>query len=405
MNISENIFNKIPLFLKEKYSNIFFDYLRNINQIFIEDKKKNIISFFDLLESKSGNISKNKIYKYYSEIEKGLKKVEKYNNINYSHLELCYLKNKAKLYYRKLKLISIDLNKKIEFCIEYYIKLCKLKVKLLNKTQILNLNNKQILIESKKKFLNKKNITFHFNNKTKFNDKKKIKGSENEKEKEKEKEIDEDLKFDEDEDKNKIINLFIGKFDINKFLNHQQKIELKKGGFVNAFIFKNIKQDDNDDNNNNIIHFKTPIKQKYHNKIFPIKKYNEYLKNKKKNKNYITLESKITNEESNEEIHSKILLEKKINKKLILKNKDNYNFSLSNNQLSYRRNKTTFSSNSTLSNRNKVPSYDFQYTKTTSKILPKIKKSNSKKINHTNLTFTKYNNINLDFLSRKDLYY
>ena len=98
-------------------------------------------------------------------------------------------------------------------------------------------------------------------------------------------------------------------------------------------------------------------------------------------------------------------MEKKIIKKLILKNKDNYNFSLSNNQLSYRRNKTTFSSNSTLSNRNKVPSYDFQYTKTTSKILPKIKKSNSKKINHTNLTFTKYNNINLDFLSRKDLYY
>ena len=150
MNISENIFNKIPLFLKEKYSNIFFDYLRNIKQIFIEDKKKNKISFFDLLESKSGNISKNKIYKYYSEIEKGLKKVEKYNNINYSHLELCYLKNKAKLYYRKLKLISIDLNKKIEFCIEYYIKLCKLKVKLLNKTQILNLNNKQILIGAKK---------------------------------------------------------------------------------------------------------------------------------------------------------------------------------------------------------------------------------------------------------------
>ena len=130
------------------------------------------------------------------------------------------------------------------------------------------------------------------------------------KEKEKEKESDEELKFDEDEDKNKIINLFIGKFDINKFLKNQQKIELKKGGFVNAFIFKNIKQDDNSENNN-IIHFNTPIKQKNHNKIFPIKKYNEYSKNKKQNRNFITLESKLSNEESNEELNTKILLEKK----------------------------------------------------------------------------------------------
>ena len=40
MNVSENIFKKIPLFLNEKYSNIFFDYLRNMKQIYIENKKK-----------------------------------------------------------------------------------------------------------------------------------------------------------------------------------------------------------------------------------------------------------------------------------------------------------------------------------------------------------------------------
>ena len=127
--------------------------------------------------------------------------------------------------------------------------------------------------------------------------------------KEKEKESDELLKFEEDEDKNKIINLFIGKFDINKFLKNQQKIELKKGGFVNAFIFKNIKQDDNSENNN-IIHFNTPIKQKIHNKIDSIKKKDKHSKNKKQNINLITCESKLIKEDSNEELNPKILLEK-----------------------------------------------------------------------------------------------
>ena len=91
--------------------------------------KKNKISLFDILDSKSQKITKNKIYKYFNEIEKGINKEEKYNNKIYSHLELAYLKKKAKLYHRKLKLIAVELKKKTESCIEYYIRLCKLKVK------------------------------------------------------------------------------------------------------------------------------------------------------------------------------------------------------------------------------------------------------------------------------------
>ena len=396
MNIAKIFYKNIPLFLNEKYSNIFFDYLRNIKEIYIKDKKNKKIALFDILNSKSQKITKNKIYKYYNEIEKGLKKEEQYNNKIYSHLELSYLKQKAKLYHKKIKLIAIELKKKTESCIEYYIRLCKLKLKQLYKSQSLDLNNKKILIESKNKKSNKKRISFHLSKKINIKDEKK--------EKEKEIESDELLKFEEDEDKNKIINLFIGKFDINKFLKNQQKIELKKGGFVNAFIFKNIKQDDNSENNN-IIHFNTPIKQKIHNKIDSIKKKDKHSKNKKQNINLITCESKLIKEDSNEELNPKILLEKKLKKSFILsKNNDKYNFSISNNQFSNKRNKTNYSSFFTLSNRNKVLSYDFHTSKTTSKLL-KLKSINSKNINIANPTFTKFNNFHLDFLSRKDLYY
>ena len=39
MNVSEIFLKKISLFLNEKYSDIFFDYLRNMKQIYIENEK------------------------------------------------------------------------------------------------------------------------------------------------------------------------------------------------------------------------------------------------------------------------------------------------------------------------------------------------------------------------------
>ena len=60
MNVSEIFLKKIPLFLNEKYSDIFFDYLRNMKQILIENEKKNKISLFDILDSKSQKILKIK---------------------------------------------------------------------------------------------------------------------------------------------------------------------------------------------------------------------------------------------------------------------------------------------------------------------------------------------------------
>ncbi len=55
MNIAKIFFKKIPLFLNEKHSNIIFDYLRKIKEIYITDKK-NKIALFDILYSKSQKI-------------------------------------------------------------------------------------------------------------------------------------------------------------------------------------------------------------------------------------------------------------------------------------------------------------------------------------------------------------
>jgi hypothetical protein len=48
----------------------------------------------------------------------------------------------------------------------------------------------------------------------------------------------EDSDEDEINSKKKVVNLFIGRFDVEKFFNKEQVIEFKQGSFVNAFIFK-----------------------------------------------------------------------------------------------------------------------------------------------------------------------
>jgi hypothetical protein len=48
--------------------------------------------------------------------------------------------------------------------------------------------------------------------------------------------------------KNNIVNLFIGDFDLKKFLENEQKIQMKKGEYCNTFIFSN--HNNNEQNNN-----------------------------------------------------------------------------------------------------------------------------------------------------------
>ncbi len=133
MNLKDKILLKIHLFLKMKYSNLFFDLLRNINLIIKEDekhKKKKI--FKNILSEKE----KKNIYSCFHKILKSMIQKEKFLNYTFSHLEFSYLKNKAKIYFKKLHLLSIEVKKKTDIIIEYYIKLCKIEIKKINQEQI-----------------------------------------------------------------------------------------------------------------------------------------------------------------------------------------------------------------------------------------------------------------------------
>ena len=257
MKLKKLFTDRIPLFLNEKYCDILFDYLRDIKRIMVQDEEKNKKSLFETNEKEYKKITKNWIYKCFRQIVIAIFQKEKYFRTTYSHLELAYLKFKAKFIHRKINLLAIELRKRTDLCVEYYIKICKHEFYRMNKREPNLLKHKSIRMERRKSI---NSAVFHLE-KINRNDKKEINN-------------DSDFKFEEEEENKKIINLFIGKFDINKILKNQQTIELKKGGFVNAFIIKNIKDTENE-YENNVIHFKTPLKNKFHNIISPVKLYRE----------------------------------------------------------------------------------------------------------------------------------
>ena len=191
-------------------------------------------------------------------------------------------------------------------------------------------------------------------------------------------------------------------------MHKETKIQLEKEGFVNAFIFKNIHDQDNSENNK-LFQFQTPSKKKYSNIISVVKSYRE--NSLKKKHLYMTSVSKITNEESTENLIPKNLIKKKQKKRLILTKINNYNNNsiinnsntLFKNRIKLNKKKTTdFNlSDSDSKTYKKILSYDYK----TSKIqnLPKIDFS-SLRINHSNLK-NKNHLKTFNFLSRKDLYY
>jgi len=128
-------------------------------------------------------------------------------------MEFNYISFLAKTIYSKLISISLENNEVIERLIEIYLKMCKKEMKkifLIKQRKIQRL----LEIENEKKGIKRKKTFF----------KKQI----------------EEEESDEDElnSKKKVVNLFIGKFDVEKFFNKEQVIEFKQGSFVNAFIFK-----------------------------------------------------------------------------------------------------------------------------------------------------------------------
>ena len=386
MKLKKLFTERIPLFLNEKYCDILFDYLRDIKRIMVQDEEKNKKSLFETNEKEYKKITKNWIYKCFRQIGMAIFQKEKYFGATYSHLELAYLKFKAKFIHRKINLLAIELRKRTDLCVEYYIKICKHEFYRMNKREPNLLKHKSIRMERRKSI---NSAVFHLE-KINRNDKKEINN-------------DSDFKFEEEEENKKIINLFIGKFDINKILKNQQTIELKKGGFVNAFIIKNIKDTENE-YENNVIHFKTPLKNKFHNIISPVKLYRENSEKKKFN-----IKTSATSKfEESDVINPKILISNKLKKKkLILQKNTNYTLSFTNNKLNFhKRNNTYLTLNcNTTSTQNKTKNTLLNEFKTiqSTKRLPNINFNKIKTDSNSN-SINKNNSI-LHFLSRKDLYY
>ena len=209
MKIKNFILKNVPLFTNKKYYNLFYDILYNfdeINKIDIKEKNiknKNLI-FDEKNYTNDDNYNINSTTKkFWEKLFNSINNIQNFKGKNYKELEICYIKKLAKIYYYKLLELSHqkESKKNLQYIISIYLELCKSKIKY-------NEYHKKNKRFSSFKF-DKNSILFH---------------------------DDDDIP-----DKKKIVNLFIGKFDVNKFLDKEQIIEFKKGEFVNAFIFTNKK--------------------------------------------------------------------------------------------------------------------------------------------------------------------
>ena len=318
MNLKQRILLRLRLFLNLKYTNVFFDLLRNIKQILIEENKeiKDQIFKFNF-----ENENKNNFF-YYQKILKTMLQIKTYKNYTFSLLEYLYLKNKAKLYYNKLNLIGKEVKKKTDFLIDYYIKLCKIELK-----EIKQVKRKKLIPKKTMNKLSFKSKIFGFHI-----DKKEKKEKENNEFDDEEDE--EEVNIEVEEERTDVINLYIGKFDLKKILQKTQTLKIKKGEFVNAFIFKDSEL--KSQNNGKVVKFISPHRKLNQNVISPVKLYidekNNYIKNyyaqKQKNKEK-KLHTSLNTFNLDESENEKILIEKK----LLAKNK-RYN-SLNNQLLTF----------------------------------------------------------------------
>ena len=209
MKIKNFILKNVPLFTNKKYYDLFYNILYNFDEINkIDIKEKNIKNKDLIFDEKNYKIEENYniktiTKKIWEKFFNSIHNIQNFKGKFYKELEICYIKKLAKIYYNKLLELSHqkESKKNLQFIISIYLELCKSKIKYNDYNQ------------KKKRF-----SSFQFDkNSILFKD-------------------DDDIP-----DKKKIVNLFIGKFDVNKFLDKEQIIEFKKGEFVNAFIFTNKK--------------------------------------------------------------------------------------------------------------------------------------------------------------------
>ena len=201
MKLSELIKEKIPLFTKIKYFDIFSNILSNIKTILINEKKSKIKlifgnEMFEIEKKDTTDSIEEKCKKYIQKIENSILKNIYYKGIKLSEIEFLYLKNLAINYKRKIDLIAIQKKKKKDYILIVYLQLCKKEILLNN-----NIKNSKLYLNKKNSFLNNKEIIIS------------------------------------EEEEKKNINIYIGKFNMKKFLDKEQIIKFQKGEFVNGYIF------------------------------------------------------------------------------------------------------------------------------------------------------------------------
>ena len=383
MKIKKIIQERIDLYVKEKYMKVFFDLLRNINEILKKEEKNKVDTIFQryFKENKKEIPFSEKIKNYFSILKKSIFTKETYLNDTYSNLEISYLKKKAKMIRQKCNLIAIQTKKKTELIIEYYIKLSEKELGILKEEELEK-------IEKKKygKYYRIKN-------------------------KKKEEEED-DL-----DNQEKIINLFIGNIDFKKYFGKLEIIKIKKSEFVSAYLFKN--KDDKDYENHILHNFKDPSqyykeKMKRKEKKEKEKKYAKIYKKKQK---LFSLDSKfvkyrnsirkfqinpnfnnLTQNNNNVKVSSYAnLTEHKINKNSVIRlNYDKKRIKLKNNES--KRFKISLNKRSSLS--------IYSSNQKTSDSFPKIFNSFSfKNLQSSNTEIYKRNNNSKFYFTKTDLYY
>ena len=210
MNITQAVQKKIPKFTKEQYYDLFEEILRD--ELFTKNHQNSKELSGDIFKMKS---KKHQIKNSWAKITNACLKLDvKYSTENkpLSILHVKYLQNKCKEIIPKIVYISSKYNRSIEYVLRVYFDICSYEIKKkkpkysIKKRNVKSLDgvglSKRASISSKVKNTNEKE--------------------------------EEDL---EENKENQTLTLFFGNFDMRSFLEHNQKVYMKKGENLNTFFF------------------------------------------------------------------------------------------------------------------------------------------------------------------------
>ena len=222
MKMRDILQNKVGLYINLKYTNFFCEILRNLKNI-QEDEEKNkpYETIFQKYFKEMNNYEltvEEKIYNNFKKLINSIFTKDTCLGHIYSKLEIAYLKYKAKIKRQKCKLIAIKYNKLVDYLIRFYIKLCLKEVRLLKGEEIFKIGIEKMKTK-KGKFIRQKTVIQN----------------------------NEESEEEEIDTKDKMINLFIGKFDFKKLTEQTQKLNVKRSEFVNGYLFSSVDDINNED--------------------------------------------------------------------------------------------------------------------------------------------------------------